>query len=186
MRFPQMFKPRVRRSRKAGAALTEGPLLSKLARIPTYREAMPDFDAEVTRARRYQRPLSVLVMRCVNGNNGSNGSSGEHIDPSYPQMISLLLGAILPDTIRETDLVAYDAANRRYVILMPELTAFQAERAVRRLNELLRARVSTPTSVGVAEFPRDGLTLEEVVASAVVDSHGSPKMAASVSKGAQS
>ncbi len=180
MRFSQVFKSRSRRSRKTGATLKEGPLLSKLARIPSYREALPDFDAEVTRARRYQRPLSVLVLRCVLGKNGSNGSSGEHADPSYPDMISLLLGAILPDWIRETDLVAYDAAAGRYVILMPELTKSQAERAVRRLNELLRARVATPTSVGIAEFPGDGLTLEEIVARAVVNSHGSLKMAASV------
>jgi hypothetical protein len=96
-------------------------------------------------------------------------------------MISLLLGAILPDRIRETDLVAYDAVLAHYVILMPELTRSQAERAVRRLDELLRARVSTPTSIGVAEFPRDGLTLEEVTASAVASSHKSLRVAAAVS-----
>jgi hypothetical protein len=115
-------------------------------------------------------------MRCP---VGANGDSAAHVDSRQAQVLSLLLGAILPDRIRETDLVAYDAAASRYVILMPELGRAQAERAVRRLTELLRVKVSTPTSVGVAEFPTDGLTFDDLVANAVVNSHGSLSIAAS-------
>lgn len=175
MEISQFFKPAVRRYRKPETMLKECPLLSKLVRMQTYRETLPELAGEINRARRYRRPLSVAVMQFeASGGSlatvhvGGNGNgSRNHSQAGYPDLVvAHLLGAILRDTLRETDLVSYDAAGGRYVIMMPELAEAQAQRAVRRLNDLVLASLHTSMRVGVAEFPRDGLTLEEMVASA--------------------
>jgi hypothetical protein len=43
--------------------LKECPLLSKLVRMQTYRETLPELAGEINRARRYRRPLSVAVIQ---------------------------------------------------------------------------------------------------------------------------
>jgi hypothetical protein len=180
MRFSQLVKSFVGNSGKSEAALPEGELLlSKLARIRSCRDAQIDFDAEVARARRYQRPLCVLVLRCIDGQQGLGCSPSVHTgEPCHPQLVdALLFGAILPDRIRRTDLVAHDAGSGRYVILMPEVSRHQVDGIVQRLTELLREGVSSSACVGVAEFPDDGLTLEEMISSADRNCHASMTVA---------
>ena len=165
MRFKEFFKPGARRY---GNGAGNDPLISRLARVPAYRDALPELLAEFARARRYQRPLSVLVMRF----NGSANGTREQSEPVYMQlMVGLLLGGILPERLRETDQACCDVATARYIILMPELSKSQAQDAVRRLSTLVRERVPAATSIGVAEFPKDGLTLEEVIAAADRNGH---------------
>jgi hypothetical protein len=166
MRFYRLFKPGPRSNSTAGASLLEPPLLSRLTRIPSYREASPGLVVELSRARRYERPLSILVLRWMH--SGTANCPGDRSDDGgYPEfMTALLLGAVLPDSVREIDQVCHDAAARRYVMVMPELRKAQAFHAVRRLEALLKARIPVPAFVGVAEFPSDGLTLEELVAAA--------------------
>jgi hypothetical protein len=166
MRIYRLFKPGPRSHSTTGTALLEAPLLARLTRIPSYREASPGLIAELSRARRYERPLSVLVLRWMHSATG--GRPGEHSDDgAYPElMIALLLGAVLPGSVREIDQVCHDAAAGRYIMVMPELRKTQAFFAVRRLDALLKTRIPVPAFVGVSEFPPDGLTLEALVAAA--------------------
>lgn len=160
--------------------LRHQPFYSKLERVPTYRDALPVLAAEIDRARRYERPLSLAVIgfegvgrlrdgiRLEGSNGNGNGNTAHPPETAiYPEpVVTMLLGAILRDALRETDRVSYDAVAGRYVIVMPELNRTKASQAVQRLHELVLTRIFTAVSLGVAEFPHDGLTLEELVTAA--------------------
>ena len=73
-----------------------------------------------------------------------------------------ILGSFLYDTLRETDLVAYAGENRLYIVLLPEASATEAEQAVRRLDRLLSARTESRLRAGLAKFPADGFTIQDL------------------------
>jgi hypothetical protein len=177
MGIAQLFKNPSTHYAKPETVLRESPFLSKMARMPTFREALPALSAEMNRARRYQRPLSMAVVQFeesagsvkdklgISTGNSAHGDGLANCHPAcYPELlVALLLGAILKDSLRATDLLSYDTDTGWYVIMMPELTGLQAHRAAERLNRLVLTRIFTPIRVGIAQFPRDGLTLEELV-----------------------
>jgi hypothetical protein len=137
-------------------------MLCEMSRTPvisTFRAALPNFERAVSRARRYQRPLSIAVVRIedhgpllsqVNG-NGPNGSGS-----------SLLVGNLLWDSLRETDIVAFDHRHNQYVVAMPEVPRLGADHFVARLWQHAR-RLNFTIACGVAEYPTDALTLEDLL-----------------------
>jgi hypothetical protein len=77
-----------------------------------------------------------------------------------------LLGALLRDTLRETDIVAYSAEHHLYVVLLPECGETAGWGAAERLGRILHARAETLVRAGTAEFPSDGLTFEDLFGAA--------------------
>ena len=85
----------------------------------------------------------------------------------------LVLGWILRDATREIDSVSYASESHAYVVVLPETDAHGAKAAAQRLSDLFERRSSVPLNVGVAAFPSDGLTVEDLFhhASSALD-HG--------------
>jgi len=150
------------------------------AGIPSFRRSLPEFGRELARARRAQRPLAVVVLSlgrdllleqelrsAAAGGNGSVASRMQLLKRTT-HLVSLVLGAILRDALRESDIVTYGAADDRYVILLTDTNVVQAQQAVQRLSELFYQRTFSYLRAGIAEFPADGLTLEDLVSSAQV------------------
>jgi hypothetical protein len=183
------------------------PVLAQLPTIPTFQELRPAIDGELRRSRRYERPLSVLVIAPegepssvpsgtngggghTNGPNGARNSNGgvrddagslvaqsgslltpELLDagarPLYwAQLRFQLLGSVLCGTLRESDIVGYAVEVHEFVALLPECDDAAARRTVARLRELYFSRVGTGLRAGMAVYPRDGLTLDDLVAHA--------------------
>lgn len=152
-------------------------LASQATGIPLYRRAHLQLAEELARARRYQHPLTVLVVSLASdepvalarhgltaGGNGSSASSMQHM--LFFQLTFSLVGSPVRQALRESDILTYDAANHQYVILLTESTTSQALQAARRLQTLLYQQTHIQVRVRVAEFPTDGLTMEELVNSA--------------------
>jgi len=142
--------------------------------ISAFRQSIPALTAEMTRARRYKRPLAVVMLGLENdslpehvyrlvGENGSDNGAGKQIISRTTQLVSFVLGFILRDTLRESDIATYSAADDRYILLLAESTRAQAQETVQRLNRLFHQRVYAYLRAGVAEFPHDGLTLDDLV-----------------------
>jgi hypothetical protein len=152
-------------------------LASRAAGIPVYRTSLPQIPAELSRARRYQRPLSVAVLRLADeqlpmtepaGNGRGNGKSWatEWLPMQWMKPIVAgfpFMGYLLRDVLRESDVVTYDAALNQYVIALPDATREQAAYPVHRLEAAAEIRALTRLRVGLAQFPMDGLTLEDLV-----------------------
>jgi hypothetical protein len=142
--------------------------------ILLYRSARPQLAQELTRARRYQHPLTVVTMSFAHEqfteqqydltteHDDSHGSYVEQQIYSF-HFVFPLVGVIVRDAIRESDIITYDAINNQYVILLPESSKPYAIQAVQRLITLISKRVLISLRVGLAEFPTDGLTIEDLV-----------------------
>lgn len=136
--------------------------------LPSYRDMLPQLHKELSRARRLERPLSVVVIRLGASTkdpssrteddlNGLNGS--EFFESEF-----LLSGPIFGRAFREIDCATYDSTNRQYVIVLPETTKAQATQLVKRLNTILGEKLASRLVVGLSEFSSDGLCLEDLVA----------------------
>jgi hypothetical protein len=73
------------------------------------------------------------------------------------------IGYILRNALRESDIVTFDAVRNEYVVALPEITKSQAVAVVRRLESAALKNSSIHLRVGLAEFPIDGLTAEDLL-----------------------
>src|SRR5918996_41986 len=142
--------------------LTGALRATQWAMMPTYNELRPIIDAEVRRCRRYERPLTVVVLapqiaagtnghggngaHAENGNGKSKGAGAPDLWGAFSMQLGfLLLGSILRGTLRETDIVAYGAEKHHFVLLLPEVDATGALGAV------------------IASYPKHGLTVDDLI-----------------------
>lgn len=170
--------PRLWSRGSSGAMLAKEALLgAQTAGVPIYREALGALSLELRRARRYERPLAVVVLgpdspRAMIG-RPNNRNADLQVPPSA-HLIFFLLGAFLRDSMRETDIVTYAAEHHLYVAVLPETTKQQVSRAICRLGQVFYDRTSMLLQVGVADFPKDGLTIEDLLSSAHQSLHSEP------------
>ena len=185
MRFLSFLSPtRLTRSKAEATIADAAKVATRAAGVPTFRRSLPDLARELARARRYGRPLSVVVLSLGNGHlaeevrrvNGNNGDSTADVKllTRTSQVASIVFGWVLQEALRESDTLSYFAADNRYVILMTESTHEQAHKAMERLSALYYQRTLDHLRAGIAQFPGDGLTLEDLVVSAQKAWHEKP------------
>jgi hypothetical protein len=134
------------------------------AGVPRFREALPTISAELARARRYGRTLTVVLF-AVDGAQPSGTRNGhpEAERDAASALCAAALAALLRETMRDIDIVTYASTLGRCVVVMPEVDRGEALLAVNRLRDLCARRLALPVRADLAVFPRDGLTLEELV-----------------------
>lgn len=166
------------RRKKAENAASEAAseLASRAAAVLPFRESLPRLGLELTRARRYDAPLALAAVEARPDRIGRrlvlaadaavevDPDDGSDMPPEVRELAAVLLSPLLRGGVRVTDLVAYDAREDDHVILFTETTREQAREALGRLRRLSEERFSVGLGVGIAEFPSDGLSLEDLVA----------------------
>lgn len=145
--------------------------------LPTYHELKPLLERELRRARRYERPLSLVILsldrHAPQSANGSAHVAGP--DPSIVQQLQFFhVGALLRDTLRETDLAGYVAETQEFVAMLPEGDVDAAARTAGRINERLADRMTVRLRTGAAAYPDGGLTLDDLMDSARRGQDGAP------------
>ena len=137
--------------------------------------------AELDRARRYERPLTIAVLSAAPSGDGprsvGNGEEALHVhgngrrratvETELPQVVSLLAAAALQEVLRGSDVVCYQHASNRFVLALAEAGRHNAQRALGRIQSLFRDVLRLDVQAGFARFPDEGLTLEDLVATAV-------------------
>jgi hypothetical protein len=163
---------------------------SQNASIPAIRAITPAVEQELGRARRHERPLSVAIVeirsdellrqiRMLITNGYMKFLSNHWHGAQIVRVVFSLIGCLLRDTLRETDLVAYDPISDRYIIVMPETDKAAARDAIERIREVLLKRTATEAHANIAEFPIDGLTLDDLMQAAEIDERPSSDSLAS-------
>ena len=162
------------RRRKVNYAVTKGLYGNWHTAIPRYRRSLHRMTAELERARRYGNSLTIVVLSIdqeqLKQKKRNLLQVTENTEIASYFFFSLV-SALLRDNLRACDLLTYDVTNDYYVILMPETSAALAEQGIVRLNELVSNRIKLALRAGVAEFPADGLTIEDLVSQAHTRSH---------------
>jgi hypothetical protein len=143
--------------------------------IPVYRQTVPRLEAELRRARRYERPLSMLVLgaepirRKVHLSWG--GEAAVPVTAEVEPVLFAFLGGFLRSSLRETDLLASVPESLRYVAFLPEVDGDGAEEAAGRLRADFFELASVHLRAGIAEFPRDGFTIADLFQNASGESN---------------
>lgn len=128
--------------------------------------------SELARARRYERDFSVVVVSQNLRNKhprrertGTNGRTPP--EKGAPGQVSLEVAAAgLREAIRESDVLCYEPAYECFVLGLIDSDEDAARDAVRRVRMLFSARLDVDLSVGVAHFPTDRLTLDDLMEAA--------------------
>ena len=144
--------------------------------IPTYSRLRHQLILELDSSRRYQRPLSIAVLRLFsdesgaaggtaksNGNGNHRGMSGLPLGQAL-QLVFPLVGSVLQESMRSSDKVSYDPTRTEFVVVFTQTKKLQAEQAIRRLKISLSTQSHIGLKTGLAEFPTDGFILTDLVA----------------------
>src|SRR5262245_61266321 len=159
--------PFERRDKSLGVAHDMIPVLAS-GGVPTLREALPKLSSELDRARRHSRPLSIAVFGLdpvatdIGRSPAASDSLGQAQTGLFP-LLSALLAPSLREAVRQTDIVSYTTREAQSLVVMPETTAEGARRTIVRLIQMSSIQVLCPLRIGIASFPDDGWTLEDVI-----------------------
>jgi len=145
-------------------------LALEAARVPVFRQCAPQVDQELRRCRRYRHPLSALVLgmkpeslqEAIEQLRGGSRRTNPWFRRHFECTAQLMLGWIVRDGTRETDLVCYAADHDLYAVFMPEAGAEAALASAERLGVIFQRRSSVMLKAGLAAFPTDALTLEDL------------------------
>jgi len=129
--------------------------------VPTYRNTQQRLSLELARMRRYERSLAVMVLH-LDAQPVVPGDAKRKVQRPG-SLLYWHVGTMLRDLLRDSDIVTSDPASERFVILLPEANRNQALLAANRLQTPIVATAQMRVRMGVAEFPGDGLILEELV-----------------------
>lgn len=140
------------------------PVIGALG-VPGLNQVVPRLSTEVRRARRYERPLSVLVVSAREVEDERRIRSLIPLPSAAPPalMAFVFLGSFLLKALREEDILASAAEGLRYVIILPEAAELDAKRALRRLQRDFPHYASLRLRAGLAVFPHDGTTVEALL-----------------------
>ena len=144
------------------------------AAIPAYRNLLPRLNKEIARSRRFKHPLTVIaigtnskssshVNKALNGMPVLNGEIYSNNPKRLTQLGFFLCGTVFRDAVREIDITAYDGANNQFVIALPETPKPQAIKMANRLTNMVGQQMAHHLSVGIAEFPTDGLIISDLL-----------------------
>ncbi len=149
--------------------------VTRAAGIPTYRGS-PQLLDELARARRYQHPLTVAILKLDDEGSSSEVtrrfrnwrvSSNASVKQSGNGVLAFpFVACFLRDALRNDDTVTYDLVKNRLVIVLLEINKAGATQCMKRLQALIEQRTGLKLRAGLAEFPTDGYTIEAIVAQA--------------------
>jgi hypothetical protein len=140
--------------------------LEHLTRHPATVVDSDELSAELARARRYEHDLAVVVLSASPIDLRPSEKGATPVDSKLPQMVALLTAVALREALRHSDVVCYQAAQNRFVLGLAESDAEDAGHALERLRDQFRSRLRLRVDAGVAHFPHDAFTLDELVTAA--------------------
>lgn len=156
---------RKERKKEAGANGIGKPLPG----MPSLQNALPYLTFELTRARRYNHTLSLLVLgfddnelkKLIKANSDYTEQWGN--DRLARKFLFNLIGMLLRENLRDSDIISYDVLSDHFVALLTDTNEKQAALAVSRMNCLVSNQISAQLKAGIAEFPLNGLTIEDLL-----------------------
>jgi diguanylate cyclase (GGDEF)-like protein len=131
-----------------------------LTGLANYRLLTERIDTEIKRYARNSQPFSVLLLD-MDGLKKINDVHG-HVVGS---LALCRMAEVLHISCREVDTAARYGGDE-FALVLPETTSEAAHRVARRISQRLAEDAETPrlaVSIGVAEYPRDGLTIEHIL-----------------------
>jgi GGDEF domain-containing protein len=118
---------------------------------------------ELTRSRRYHRPLSLVVIESESEDQKTTREMLRSIQHDLlNRFTSARVGQIIDDRVRQTDLVMRDHRGR-FVVLCPETELENTILLAKRITQAIKERTNLHVLWGVAAFPEEALTFDDLL-----------------------
>jgi GGDEF domain-containing protein len=118
---------------------------------------------ELTRSRRYHRPLSLVVIESKSDDEKISREMLKGVQHDLMnRFTSARVGQIIDDRVRQTDLVLRDHTGR-FLILCPETDLENATLLAERLGQAIKERTDLQVFWGVSAFPDEALTFDDLL-----------------------
>lgn len=118
---------------------------------------------ELTRSRRYHRPLSAVIIQMEPEDEKTTREMLKSVQHDLlSRFSSARVGQIIDDRIRQTDLVLRDYKGR-FVVLCPETDLPSASLLGKRISKAVEERISLRVLWGAAAFPEEALTFDDLL-----------------------
>ena len=118
---------------------------------------------ELTRSRRYHRPLSLFIIDTEPEEQKRTREMLKSIQQDLMfRFTSARVGQIIDDRIRQTDLVLKDHRGR-FIVLCPETDGANTSLLAVRIAKAVEERTDLHVLYGVVTFPEDALTFDELL-----------------------
>lgn len=134
-------------------------------RVLRMKEAGEEIKTEFIRSRRHSRPLSILLVNV--DTNTPTFNLEKTVREIQRNMLSRYLASSLSKIIskeaRRTDLIVEKDDERGFVMLCPETTAEGTIILAERIQHLATAQLGVRLDYGIASFPDEALTFEELL-----------------------
>jgi GGDEF domain-containing protein len=137
-------------------------------RVRTLEDATEDIQTEFTRSRRYGAPLSVVVVEpdSASVEVALHRTVQEVQRAMMSRYVLKGLVRVISNELRRTDFVFEQRRNGRFVILCPETTAEESAVVAERIGQAAMEQLGLRIGCGVAAFPEEALTFEQLVSQA--------------------
>jgi len=131
--------------------------------IPRIEEARERIQAELYRSRRFQRPLSIIILEKEWNNSQINVNT--ELDAQSVLMaeyVSAIIVRELSTQLRQTDFMLEHDKRGKFVIVSPDTDRPGVDRLIERLKSLDQIKLFS-VNFGAATFPEQGLTFEHLM-----------------------
>lgn len=131
-------------------------------RIKHIKSNLEEITAEFTRCRRYNHTLSIVAVEAADGSEEDQPAkkSQKLLERKF---VTLNLAEVISRQIRQFDMILIKDWNGRFYILCPENTDEGSDKLGQRINRIAESSIGTPIEYAWVLFPRDALTLEEMI-----------------------
>jgi GGDEF domain-containing protein len=125
--------------------------------------ASEQIKTEFGRSRRYHRPLSLLVVHAFPKDDEVVREMLKSLQHDVLTRLSnARIGQAIGEAIRQTDLLVRDHIGR-FIVLCPETDLENAVFLAKRTSKLIEERTGLHVNCGVASFPDEALTFEDLL-----------------------
>lgn len=120
-------------------------------------------DNEMSRSRRHNHPLSVLIINPERSQTDEKHPVFEDLQQEILEHFAIArTGQILSESVRQTDLIIRDEKNQ-FIIIMPDTDAVNSKVTAARIQDKFSVKVGTSMLWGTASFPEEALTFEDLL-----------------------
>lgn len=132
-------------------------------KVQDIQEASRQIKLEITRSRRYYRPLCLIVLSTEVSGDVSADRLFLNIQHDLAKRFSIArLGQVIDEHVRQTDMVFRDQRNR-FIVLCPETNYESSVLLCRRLNEIVKDKTGVNLISAAAAFPDDALNFDDLI-----------------------
>lgn len=140
-------------------------LASFQGRTMSMDDATDEVKTELLRSRRYQRSLTVIVLEPDQETVNQNlAFTTEEIKSNLSRRYAMgKLSEVLNSTARRPDLIIKLDQPDRFILVCPETSASSSNTLIQRIQSAVETDLGMNISWGIATFPDDALTFEDLL-----------------------